>query len=306
VELGLSSGFNYAGNQIQRQMELSWDFELVNFWEGEIALARGGGTLNDRLTRGGPLTRQPLGHGVGAEIETDPRKRYSLSLGVEHEWNDAGGRSTEVGFDLAWRAAETWNIQIGPEFSRERTAAQYLTAISDVTATHTYDRRYVFSDLQQTELGLSTRLNVTFTPTVTLELYAQPLLASGNFGTPKELDAPRSFAFSRYGTDVGTLTEAQGQYVVDPDGAGPATSFRLRNRDFDVRELRGNAVLRWEYRPGSTLYVVWQQGRSSEIEGFRPNGDPAGRFDFVRGARDLLDLRPDNILMIKMTYWFNP
>jgi signal transduction histidine kinase len=78
------------------------------------------------------------------------------------------------------------------------------------------------------------------------------------------------------------------------------------HRDCDVRELRENAVLRWEYRPGSTLYLVWQQGRSSEIEGFRPNGDPAGRFDFVRGARDLLDLRPDNILMIKMTYWFNP
>jgi hypothetical protein len=101
----------------------------------------------------------------------------------------------------------------------------------------------------------------------------QPLLASGDYGSLKEFSAPRTFDFTRYGIDAGTVTQAGGRYTIDPSGDGSGQTFSIPNRDFNVRELRGNAVLRWEYRPGSTLYLVWQQARSEEIEA--SGGGPA-------------------------------
>jgi hypothetical protein len=99
-----------------------------------------------------------------------------------------------------------------------------------------------------------------------------------------------------YGEGVGTVTEVSGGYLIDPDGAGPAPAFTLANPDFNVRSLRGNAVLRWEYRPGSTLYFVWQQQRS----GFEPTGE----FRFAEGADALLHLPSENVFAVKVSYWW--
>ncbi len=121
----------------------------------------------------------------------------------------------------------------------------------------------MFADLEQTTLSMDTRLNVTFTPDLSLELYAQPFIASGDYGALKELKAPGTFDFLRYGIDAGQVTvDEDGDSTVDPDGAGPAESFTIGNRDFNRVSLRGTGVLRWEWRPGSTLFFVWQQNRS--------------------------------------------
>jgi hypothetical protein len=109
---------------------------------------------------------------------------------------------------------------------------------------------------------MNVRLNVAFTPTLTLDLYLQPLIASGRYSNFKEFDRPRELAKSVFGSDVGTITSAGGAYTVDPDGAGPAAQFAFEDPDFNFRSLRGNAVLRWEFRPGSTLYFAWTQTRS--------------------------------------------
>ena len=90
---------------------------------------------------------------------------------------------------------------------------------------------------------------------------------------------------------------ATNKYTVDPDGAGAAKIFTVTNKDFNTQSLRGNAVLRWEYRPGSTLYLVWQQRR----EGTQTNGD----FDFSRAARSIFDASADNVFVLKFDYWLN-
>ena len=151
--------------------------------------------------------------------------------------------------------------------------------------------------LTQTTLSMETRLNVTFTPDLTMELFAQPFLASGDYGTLKELRAPRTFDFDRYGIDVGEIEEdGDGDFLIDPDGDGPADSFTASDRDFNRVSLRGTAVVRWEWRPGSTLFLVWQQSRSDYIN----NG---GQFDLSRDTDAMFRARPDNIFMFKATYW---
>jgi hypothetical protein len=135
-------------------------------------------------------------------------------------------------------------------------------------------------------------------PTVTLQLYAQPFLASGDYSAFSEFLAPRTDVQRDYGKDVGTLVRdpATSKYTVDPDGAGgPAAPFTFDDPNFTSRSLRGTAVLRWEYRPGSTMFFVWTQQRSGS--------DVYGDFDFRRDTRSLFGDRPDNVFLVKATYW---
>jgi hypothetical protein len=167
----------------------------------------------------------------------------------------------------------------------------------------------VFAPLEQTTLAIDTRLNVTFSPRLTLELYAQPFASSNDFGGLKELRSPRTFDFDRYGVDAGAVTtDAAGTSTVDPDGAGPAPSFKVTDRDFDLTSLRGNAVLRWEWREGSTLYVVWQQDRSERLSGLQAGlrGRDVGSLDLGSSVGDLFAVRPSNVLLFKVSYWLNP
>jgi hypothetical protein len=308
VNSGPDFTFNHGGDLIDAGIGLFARGEFQNYWEGELRLFRFGGTLNDRLTRGGPLTHEPVGYSGGIGFESDPRHSVSVRPEADFDWSPAGEWSTSFEVDVEWRPLESLSVELQPEVSRSKTHAQYVATISDPLAESTYGNRYVFAELRQTEVAVSTRLNVTFTPGLTLELYAQPLLASGEYGTPSELRAPRTYDFLEYGRDVGAIEVDGGLYRIDPDGAGPAEVFELEDRDFNLRSLRGNAVLRWEYRPGSTFYLVWQQSRSGEVDLFAPDADrfDIGRLDFGRDARELFGLRPDNILMIKASYWFNP
>jgi len=147
---------------------------------------------------------------------------------------------------------------------------------------------------------MNTRANVTFSPTLTLEVFAQPLIASGNYKTFREFVAPRRPEFHDFvpGTELTstTLEDGSRQYTVDVDGpAGPAQPISFFDPNFNFRALRGNAVLRWEYLPGSTLYFVWQQNRSDT--------EPIGDFRFSRDRSALFSAHPDNIFLVKATYW---
>jgi hypothetical protein len=141
---------------------------------------------------------------------------------------------------------------------------------------------------------------MTFTPTMTLELFVQPLIGSGKFDDFKEFRARREGSTAIYGRDIGTIVarDSAGRtvdYTIDPDGSGTATPFTIENPDFNSRSLRGNAVFRWEYRPGSVLYVAWTHSRAGEAS--------VGDFRFSRDWNALLDSRPDNILLIKASWW---
>jgi hypothetical protein len=186
---------------------------------------------------------------------------------------------------------------VSPEWSRERVSNQFVTSVADALAPATFDRRYIFADLEQTELSLATHVNVTFTPSLTLEAFARPFVGSGTFAGFKELARGRAFDFDRYDR-VGTLTRDGRELAIDPDGVGPADEFQVDDETFTTRSLRGSAVLRWEWRPGSTFFLVWQQQR--EIE------DASGDLRFRRDLRELGRARPDNVFVAKMSWWFNP
>jgi hypothetical protein len=140
-------------------------------------------------------------------------------------------------------------------------------------------------------LSSEVRLNYAFKPDVNLEFYGEPFAASGRYYDFGQLQAPGSRArlpLARIGEG-----DASAPNIVLTDGAG---RFTLRNRDFNVLSFRSNLVLRWEWRPGSTMYLVWQQDREeSEIRPTRVGlGDVFGSF----GAAG------HNVLAVKTTFWF--
>ncbi len=301
--------WNYAGDRVHGEINGNINVQLLNYWGGGIRLAYNPRNDDDRLTRGGPMARKPSRFGWSLSVNSDSRRSVVGRFGYDGASDEAGGWSQDLSLNLTANASEQVEIRLGPSLSRRYETAQFVGAVTDPLATATYGRRYVFGDLDQTTLSLDTRVNLTLTPTISLQLYVEPFISVGDYSALKEFARPRAFDFLRYGDDVGTITQqASGNYTVDPDGTGPAPQFTVPNRDFSYRSLLGNAVLRWEWREGSTLYLVWQQRRISSLTNLGPTGtDPwVGGFDLGRDVGDMFSTPADNIFAIKINYWINP
>ncbi|HMA20096.1 MAG TPA: DUF5916 domain-containing protein, partial [Gemmatimonadaceae bacterium] len=271
--------------------------ELPNFWQARLRLDWRPPAYDPGLTRGGPTARAIEGGDWQIAIDSDRRKRYTYGLFTSYSYNVAGGRGLNIQPYATFRPTTALRVSLQPTFNATHALGQYVTRVTDPTATDTYGSRYVFATLLQRQLAMVTRVDWTFTPTLSLQLFAQPLLASADFQNYKEFARPRAFDFKVYGRDAGTIArdDNTGRYTVDPDGTGPAPAFSFSDRDFNRRSLRGNAVLRWEYRPGSALFFVWQQSRFGSI--------PNGEFDFGRDIDALWSTQPENIFVVKGTWW---
>ena len=302
-------GWNYGGDRVTTEAAFQANIQFHDQTVVNSTFTYSAERLNARLTRGGPLAQDPAGWEWAVNANTTMRRQQHGRLGFQLASDEAGGWSRRVTALGAYKGSARWDVSLAPSFTTNKTTAQYVTAITDATATSTLGRRYVFADLRQTTVALDTRLNVTLSPEVSFEVFAQPFLSNGDYENLKELSAPRTHAWLRYGEAVGTIAPtAGGRFEIDPDGGGPARAFRVDDRDFNFRSLRANAVFRWEWRPGSTLFLVWQQMRSAQVNATDPTlpFDGVGGFDLGRDARDLFDLRADNVLLIKASYWLNP
>ena len=301
--------WNSGGDRMYANINNIGRIEFLNYWSLSARVLYAISSDDDRLTRGGPMARSPSELSGSVSVNSDSRR--AVVAGANYGWgsDDGGGWTRSVQLDLSARFNETLQIDVGPSYSWAHTAAQYVTQIDDVEATSTFGTRYVFAGIDQHTLSLETRVNLTFSPTLSLQLYVEPFISTGDFGAFKEFRAPGTFDFLVYGEDVGTIgLDEDGAFSVDPDGDGVAAGFRLSDQDFSRRSLLGNAVFRWEWRPGSTLFFIWQQSRRNSISGrgFVGAQPGVGDFDFGRDAEAMFTVAPDNIFMIKLNYWLNP
>jgi hypothetical protein len=250
---------NFAGDKVEQRTSLLASTTLLNFWDLSYRLSYSNATLNDRLLRGGPMAARPTNIFQTVEWVSDPRRSRIYTLSFARNTDASGRRGHAVSGEIDWRPLPQARIRIGPSIESGQTTDQYVQAIPDPLATATSGVRYVFANVRQREARLDTRVNWTFSPWLSLQLFLQPFASAGAFSAYKEFTTPRAFAFAEYGTDRGTRRATSGGLEVDPDGSGPARPFLIPSQDFTVRALRGNAVLRWEYTPGSSLFLVWTQ-----------------------------------------------
>ena len=270
---------------------------FLNYWNANANFNLRRRTLDDRLTRGGPSATAPGGANWNVNLNTDSRKWLSGNFNTNDNWNEYGGWGRNVNLSVNIKPSPLLTITTGPQYSVSRGLAQYVRSVTDSTATDTFGGRYVFGTIDQTQLTLTTRVNVILTPRISIRVYTQPLLASGDYSNFKELARPRTFDFLEYGMAGSSIAydAASATYTVDPDADGTAAPFTFSNPDFNFKSLRVNAVFRWEFKPGSTLYGVWtrqQQDVSSP-----------GTFALGRDARALFSARGDDVFLVKLAYW---
>jgi hypothetical protein len=211
-------------------------------------------------------------------INGDDRKAIVTYLWFNWFRGD-GGRSTNFSFapEVDFKIASRVTASLSPSYSHRLNDIQSLGSLTDTSnVTH-----YLFGHLEQRQLALTMRVTYPFTANATLQVYAQPFIAKGTFSNVRELTAtPRAKDYdSRY-------------------AAYADTAYTNNIGGFNFKQFRSNVVFRWEYRPGSTLFVVWSQGRrnSAGVEGTR---------GFGGDLSDLFNLTPDNTFLVKLSYWIN-
>jgi hypothetical protein len=300
--LYLTAAANFDGDIIEQRLSWLSSGTLNSFWGVNFWIFAQPETVDDRLLRGGPSARKPAEWQFRGGVTTDSR-RAALAE-VNYEWNANAMRewrhTVEASFEL--RPTSAARVRLGPTFVRQYDIDQYVAVVGDPLATTTYGQRWLFGDIDQSELSVQARAEWTFSPNLTLQLWAQPFVSSGRFQRYKEFTTPGELDFDVYGVDRGTITRraggasaGRGDVTIDPDGSGPAQAFTIEEQDFLVRSLRGNAVLRWEYRPGSTFFFVWQQQR----EGFDPYSDLGATRDVGSAFRD----PARNVFLVKASFW---
>ncbi len=296
VWVATANNWNTDGDYVMNMHGTGGYVRFQNFWSINYEVLGSLRSLDDRLTRGGPLAQKPSTIQYNFNVNTDSRKDFRVSVRSNQVRTELGDWNQYYGLSLRYRPHPAASISFEPSFSRNFNKTQYIAAVSDPSVASTYGNRYVFAELEQTTLATAIRLEWTFTPDISFQMFAQPFVSVGSFDRFKQLDRPESLDYSVYGEDTGTVSydEASGRYEIDPDGSGNAT-FDFRNPDFNFRSLRGNAVLRWEFRPGSTLFFVWQQNRISR--------ESIGSLNVGHDYGELFRTPADHTFLVKFSYW---
>jgi hypothetical protein len=301
---GTNHAFNYGGDRIWTSTYNWFNATLKNLWYFGGGAEYDPGAFDDRLTRGGPVGMQPTQYGAYLYGGTDSRKRVAYNANLSYYGDIDNGYSKDISGGVDLRPSSSVTVSIAPGITYLHNTIQYVRSVADPLATSTYGSRYVFADLFQTTISATTRVAWTLTPQLSVQLYAQPFASSGRYENFKEMAKPRTREYSVYGksgaSTIAAVIDPESSdkvaYDVDPDGSGAAPAFSIANPDFRIQSLRGNAVVRWEYRPGSAIFFVWQQERS----GFEPFD---GHFRTSRDVRDIFS-QPSNVFLVKATYWF--
>lgn len=264
------SSFNFGGDRLQLGGNFNAHWQFQNFWSAGFGVNVNARNFDDRLTRGGPGGLVEPGRSSWQYVNTNDRRKVSVN------WNSAfggngWGRFFELQPTVVYRPISSFSAQVGFNYNNNINDAQWVAEVTDEGR-----ERYVFGRLEQKTHSLTTRVNYTMTPNLSLQVYAQPFVSAGRYVNYKELVNGRA---ARY-------EDRYAPYAYGSDADFSYLSFRTTN------------VMRWEYRPGSTLFVVWQQGREGQ-------GVP-GRFDLHSDYSDLFSTPAANTLLVKFAYWMNP
>lgn len=290
------SSWDYGGERKNTGGNVNANFTLLNYWNGFMGINRQLTGLNTTELRGGPAVKQPSGTNGWLGFQSDFRKAFrggAFGFLYLQDENDSWGAGIEA--NVAWRPLSNVDLTAAPNVNWNRDEWQYLS--TEVIAGRD---EFLFGELKQTTVGMTLRSNVTFSPTLSLQVYAQPFISSGDYQGYKRVIQPRADRFLDQFEPLDgdrVQVDADGNLAVDVTGDGTVDA-NLDNPDFTFLSFRSNVVLRWEYKLGSTIFVVWQHGRTGSSQD--------GRFQLARNVGNLFESAAENVLLFKINYWISP
>lgn len=284
-----NTGWNYGGSRQYTNLELDASTTWNNYWSMSAWFENDLRSQSDNFTRGGPTMSTSASFSTGASLYNNFSAATRYGTDFWYARNELGGWGFAVNGSFSTRGTR-WQVGVDPGYERSETSRQYVATVAGGGA-QTYGKRYVFSGVDRSTLSAQFRVNYFFTPDLSLEVYAEPFAASGDFFGFGELVAAGGNELRRYGTDGTTIEESDGAFTVT-DGSD---SFTFHSADFNALEFNSNMVLRWEFRPGSTMYLIWQQRREG-------SGDPS-LLVHPRSLSDAVSAPGENFFALKFSYW---
>jgi hypothetical protein len=269
-----------AGLPTERAFNTNVHIQFTNRWWLHTGGTVGqlGATYCDRCARGGPAIRQDPYISPWITIEGDDRRPLVPILSANYTRGDRGRSETiDITPELDLKVSSRFTTSLAAEYSHNRNDIQFFGSFTDPSG----GAHYTFAHLEQKTLSFTWRLGYTFTPTTSLQIYASPFVSKGTYSDVREVADARATAYDdRY--------KPYGDPAVAGDPGG-----------FNFQQFRSNVVFRWEYRPGSTLFLVWSQGREGSAT---VQGDQS----FRRDLGELFGRRADDTFLIKLSYWLTP
>lgn len=288
------TGWDFGGTHLFTGGNLSLYTEFKNLWWTSFGANYDGESLSNTHLRGGPSMLYPSNLNGFFNIGTNSSKIFYAQL-----WANTGrggeesAKSWSAGIDLTAKPGQSFSVTLSPSYSKSSNTLQYVTYIPG-------DDRYILGQIDQQIVRMSIRLNYNITPDLTIQYWGQPFLAAMDYKNYKVVTEPRAESLSdRYHIFTDSeiqYNEADNMYNVDENNAG-LVKYSFNNPDYNYDEFLSNLVLRWEFRPGSTVYLVWSQTRSYY--------DPTGSFSVSQNLDNLYTAdKPYNVFLIKFTYRF--
>lgn len=293
ISLLLNYKTNFSWDRTGSGASLRANFRFLNYWYLTTSLSRTLERLSTNQLRGGPAVSLPGNWSTSGSIRTDTRRNFYLSLRGSYSRADNGAITTSLSSSFRIRPSSRLSITLSPSYSDGFRRLQYLTKRTFGT-----DTRYILSRIDQTVLSLTLRLSYSVTPNLSLQLYTQPYISVGDYNEFKEVIEPRAASYDdrwHIFSDQDSSYVNGYYYLLPPDL--PGEEFIFRDPDFNFRQFRLNFVVRWEYLPGSTIFLVWTNGLNSYTD--------AGRLNIGDDIKGLFGSPSDNVFLIKVSYWFN-
>jgi hypothetical protein len=287
--------WDFGGNFLSGAVNMNSNAYFKNNYRVGVGVTHEGGYVSNNKLRGGPSSKWPGNWAFNVWVNSDSRRKLWLGTGgYIRQARDEDYK--EAWLELTFRPTNALSVALNPVVATNRVELQYVDTPSFGT-----DDRYVFGSLDQKTLSLVLRLDLCLTPNLTLQYYGSPFVSTGRYDAFKHITAPRAEAyadrFAVYGAGQIAYDAAREAYDVDEDSNG-SVDYSFDRPDFDSREFNSTLVLRWEYRPGSLLYVVWSQARSDDA--LRPEQLVPGR-----GMRQVFEAPPHNVFLVKFSKWFS-
>ena len=290
------SNHNFNGTLTGSMNSIFWYALFNNFWQTEGFIALGYEALNPSLLRGGPLVRDPVFLLYNINLESDQQKRLSGELSLEWSRSADWGGSFSCRTEAALKLGSSFTLEVAPSFSRELNGTQFVDSWEDDAASAMYGTRSLLAHLDQKVIAAEIRCDWSLTPRLSLQAFVQPFQAVGSYNSFREYSRPGTGDFLVYGEGEATIVPDGDWYLLDPTGGDDTDARWVENPDFNYKAFLANMVLRWEFRPGSTFYLVWTRN-GEDLEN-------PGEFAWQRDWQRMLTAKTDNVFALKVSWWW--
>lgn len=288
--------WNFSGKRISTHTNINFYSQFKNLWSINGNFSTQSENISTTLLRGGPSFVSPGNKGFNVTISTNESKKVAFYIGNYHGAGDVKSYKKHSYWGGAFiKPTNSMSISLSPSYDIQNNKLQYVR--SEKTGN---DTRYLFGTLDQKTFAFIFRANYTITPELTIEYYGQPFVSAGKYSSFKRITVPDADKFNdRYhvfSPNEITYNSTENNYIIDENADG-VDDYSFGNPDYNFRQFRSNLVVRWEYLPGSTIYLVWSQGRTS-------SGNE-GVFSYGSDMKDLFHETPHNVFLVKFSYWFS-